>query len=205
MCADVRSLFSHCEAKTILTQVSLDLQDHLEPSTSEFSIVLGGEGRLSGYRQGIPVDLCLYSGEQIIWQRAEPSSDIKEGDGIRARITCDGGRWGEQKRFLVAGLPPSLRPVVAIIGAQLCPLVSNDLGQVTGRITLEPTSTGSALSAKLVAREGLKLRAFGASVDLGPVTGAAFDHLGAWLPLQGTEILPVHRFRKAHDVSARDH
>jgi hypothetical protein len=123
------------------------VHDHLEPPTSEFRLVLAGEWQLSAYRQGMPPDLCLNSGQQIVWQRAEPSTDHKESEGFGTRITCDGGKWGERKRFLVAGSPPNVRPVKAIIGTQLCPLVADAAGQVSGNVTLEPT-TGSAPSAR---------------------------------------------------------
>lgn len=172
------------------------VHDRLEPATSEFSLVFAGEWQLSAYRQGMPSDLCLDSGQERVWQRAEPLADRKENEGVEARITCDGGKWGERKHFLVAGLPPNLRPVEAIIGTQICPLVSDDSGQIAGHVTLEPTNAGSAPSARLIAREGIRLRSLRASVDIGPVTGAAFDHLGAWVPLHGTEFFPLHKFRE---------
>jgi hypothetical protein len=172
------------------------LNARLEPPASEFSLVLGGDWRLSAYRQGMPPDLCLYSGQGMVWQRAEPLADRKESDAFETRIICDGGKWGERKSFLVLGLPPHVRPVEAIIGAEICPLTSDDSGQISGTVTLEPTSTGSAPSARLVAREGLRLRSFRTAVDIGPVTGTALDHLGQWVPLHGTEIFPVHKFRE---------
>jgi hypothetical protein len=130
-----------------------------------------------------------------VWQRAEPSEDRKDSDNFETRITCDGGKWGEKMSFLVAGSPRHLRPVEAIIGTQHCPLIANANGQVRGNVKLEPT-TGSAPSARLVVREGLRMRSFRVPVEIGPVTGAAFDHVGTWAPLHGSEIFPVHRFRE---------
>lgn len=172
------------------------LHDRLTPASSEFSLVLAEEWQLSAYRDGMPSDLCLYSGQGRVWQRAEPLTDRKENGSVEARITCVGGKWGEQKHFLVAGMPPNLRPVEAIIGTQRCPLVSDDANQIVGDVTLEPTNTGSAPPARLIARDGIRLRSLRASVDIGPITGVAFDHLGTWVPLRGTEILPLHKFRE---------
>jgi hypothetical protein len=168
----------------------------LEPPAWEFSLVLGGDWLLSAYRQGMPADLCLYSDQQIVWQRAEASADRREGDASGTRIMCDGGKWGEEKSFTVLGVPPHLRPVKAIIGTQMCPLASDVSGRISGTVTLEPTSAGTAPSARLIVRDGLRLRSFRTSVEIGPVTGAAFDHLGDWAPLHGVEIFPVHKFRE---------
>jgi hypothetical protein len=101
------------------------VQARIEPSPTEFRVVLGGDWLLSAYRQGLPSDLRLYSGEQLVWQREESSPDGKEGAIIEARVVCDGGKWGDFKQFSVLGIPAHLRPVQVIVGDQVCPLISD--------------------------------------------------------------------------------
>ena len=157
----------------------------LSPEATRSRRVLGGGWTLHSFPIGLPADLRIQLGDQLLW--TVPTTESQKSTNEQSPdVVCLGGVIGAQS---VIRVQKSIAPnVVGIyVGKQLVRSGTSRDMQFT--IQLLPTVDYRRTKASVIVEDGSRLRRVSARFLLqSPVTGAALERSGTWSPANGEQL-----------------
>lgn len=149
----------------------------------EMRRVFDGTWIIRAYRNGVPADFEIRRDGRTIWAYDDIRHASAAAATPRLRVTCAGGQWGEPASFKVHH-PPDVTPTHLLFCGMRIQLNRGVDGTYCADVPLTPSLGFEDLQIRVEVIWRERVRWFGATLEIGQVSGIAIEAEDGWKVLK---------------------